>query len=166
MVIDLLEHLPGDDVLKEEGLPFITSEPVRGYDAGLWQALRDESLPTDDLSEPGRSFFAFRTLAGSPLGYGGFERYGTHVLVRSLVVLPAQRGRGVGRNMLAILLRRAFDAGGRTAWLLTTTAAAFFEATGFSSSARELAPSAILESRQAATLCPVSAVLMSKRISL
>ncbi|MEF9443339.1 arsenic resistance N-acetyltransferase ArsN2 [Burkholderia sp. 1B3(2022)] len=164
--VELLDKRPTGDVMKEEGVPFIVRHHVAGSDHALQQALLHAALPTDDLEEPGRSFFAYETLAGSLLGYGGFERYGDQVLVRSLVVRTEHRRHGIGRNMLAVLLRDAFDAGGRTAWLLTSTAAAFFEAAGFKAKARELAPAEVLATRQAAALCPASAVLMSRAIVL
>ncbi|MCA8223371.1 arsenic resistance N-acetyltransferase ArsN2 [Burkholderia multivorans] len=162
--VELLDQRPASDLMKEEGVPFIVRRQVAGSDHALRQALLDAALPTDDLEEPGRSFFAYETLAGSLLGYGGFERYGNQVLVRSLVVLAEHRRHGIGRNMLAVLLRDAFDAGGRTAWLLTTTSAAFFEATGFKAKPREVAPAEVLATRQAIALCPASAVLMSRAI--
>lgn len=165
-VIELLDHLPKQDVKKEEGAPFIVRRRLAGNDPAFKRALADAELPTDDLGEPGRSFFAYEALDGSPVGYGGFELYGAHVLVRSLVVLPEHRGRGVGRNMLAVLLRDAFDGGGRNAWLLTTTATAFFGTTGFKPIARELAPADVLATQQAAALCPATAVLMTRAISL
>lgn len=164
--VELLDQRLASDVMKEEGVPFIVRRRVTGNDHALRQALLDAALPTDDLEEPGRSFFAYQTLAGSLLGYGGFEQYGNQVLVRSLIVLPEHRRHGIGRNMLAVLLRDAFDAGGRTAWLLTTTAAAFFGATGFKVAARESAPAEVLATRQATALCPASAVLMSRTIVL
>ena len=100
------------------------------------------------------------------MGYGGFERVGRDVLVRSLVVLPHVRRRGIGDGMLALLLRRAFDKGGRDAWLLTTTAAPFFERAGFKPAERTAAPAAILATRQAASLCPSSAALLNRRMTL
>ncbi|WP_332681733.1 arsenic resistance N-acetyltransferase ArsN2 [Bosea sp. (in: a-proteobacteria)] len=127
-------------------------------------ALAQAGLPTADLSEPGRSFFAFRTLSGRPLGHGGFERYGPDVLIRSVVVAQEARGMGVGRAILPLLLRRAFDQGGRRAWLLTSDAAPFFEKIGFRRTERAEAPAAILATQQAAALCPASAVLLTRQI--
>nr|WP_311925045.1 GNAT family N-acetyltransferase [Microvirga sp. 3-52] len=80
-------------------------------------ALQAEGLPTDDLEEAERTFFQYTTLGGSPVGYGGFERYGSDVLLRSMVVLPEMRGQGIGRNMALLLMRRAFDQGARTAYV-------------------------------------------------
>jgi len=152
--------------LQNEGNPWLLDTPIAGGDPGLAAALQAAGLPGDDLTEPHRSFFAFATRTGERVGYGGFERTGPDVLLRSLVVLPQARHRGIGRQMLALLLRRAFDEGGREAWLLTTTAASFFERAGFRPIERTAAPAAILASRQATALCPASAVLLTRSITL
>ena len=166
MVIELLPQRPADEICKEDGVPLLVDTPIAGSDAGLALALQEAGLPTDDLAEPGRSFFAYATVSGGRVGYGGFERMGSDVLVRSLAVLPSARHRGIGGGMLALLLRRAFDAGGRDAWLLTTTAAPFFERAGFKPVERGAAPASILSTRQAASLCPASAVLLKRSIRL
>ena len=67
---------------------------------------------------------------------------------------------------LAPFVRRAFDEGGREAWLLTTTAAPFFERAGFNPAERAATPAAILATRQAASLCRSSAALLSRRMML
>ncbi|MCE4547940.1 MULTISPECIES: arsenic resistance N-acetyltransferase ArsN2 [Caballeronia] len=165
-VVDVLAHAPEREMLKEDGVPFIVARAIPGDDATFVQTMRDAQLPVDDLSEPGRAFFKFSTLAGVHIGYGGFERYGSDALVRSIVVASGHRGMGIGRNLLFVLLHEAFDAGARTAWLLTTDTSAFFEKTGFRAVMREAAPPTILMTQQACTLCPASAVLMSRAITL
>ncbi|CAE6830932.1 hypothetical protein R69746_06496 [Paraburkholderia aspalathi] len=165
-VTDLLDHVPGHEMLKEEGAPFIVARAIAGNDTGLANALRSADLPRSDLNEPGRSFFTFSTLAGSHVGYGGFEQCGSDVLVRSVIVEPHHRGKGIGRNLIAVLLREAFDAGARTAWLLTTGATALFEKAGFKPVTRDAAPAAILATRQATDLCPATATLLSRTITL
>lgn len=162
----LLASMPDREILKEEGAPFIVARRIARDNAEFVQALRDAELPINDLSESGRSFFTFSTLAGAHLGYGGFEQYGRDVLIRSLVVVSDQRGKGIGRNVLAVLLREAFDAGARTGWLLTTNESAFFEKSGFTPVSRDAAPASILATRQATDLCPSSAVLLSRAITL
>ncbi|MGN6581944.1 MAG: arsenic resistance N-acetyltransferase ArsN2 [Bordetella sp.] len=165
LVLDLLE--PGfiADVNKEEGTPFLRDKRIAGDDPGLAAALLGAGLPADDLAQDGRTFYEYGALAGRLIGYGGFERYGQDVLLRSIVVSPADRGQGAGRNLLALLLRRAYDRGARQAWLLTETAAPFFERVGFKAVAREQAPQAILATRQAQSLCPVGATLMTRTIT-
>jgi arsenate reductase len=162
MVIELLPQRPAGEIRKEDGTPLLVDTPTAGNDTGLIMALQEAGLPTDDLTEPGRSFFAYAPVTGKRVGYGGFERMGRDVLVRSLFVLPHARQRGIGGGILALLLRRAFDEGGRDAWLLTTTAAPFFERQGFKPVERTSAPASVLATRQAASLCPASAGLLRR----
>jgi len=132
----------------------------------LSEALVGAALATDDLAEPGRQFFAYDTLDGARVGYGGFELHGRDLLLRSIVVVPAARRRGIGAGILALLLRRGFDQGARVAWLLTTTADGFFGKAGFRKIDRSQAPDVILASRQASSLCPASASLLTRPIQL
>ncbi len=163
LVLDLLPEIATDQV-KEDGGIVVADRPVDPDDQGLRAALDEAGLPSADLSEPGRSFFAFRTLSGRLLGHGGFERYGADVLIRSVVVAKEGRNSGVGRAILPLLLRRAFDLGARQAWLLTADAAGFFEKNGFKRIERSKAPAAILATQQAAALCPASAALLTRQI--
>ncbi|PIO97654.1 arsenic resistance N-acetyltransferase ArsN2 [Pleomorphomonas carboxyditropha] len=166
MVLDLLPEEPLPDFIKDDGEPALRDTAVTGDDAGLLAALAVADLPTYDLSEPGRAFFAFRSLFGELLGYGGFELYGEEVFLRSLVVLPERRGAGVGKAIVARLARRAFDLGGRRLWLLTTTAVPFFETIKFKHVDRADAPASILATRQAQGLCPSLAAVLTRPIYL
>nr|WP_082979964.1 arsenic resistance N-acetyltransferase ArsN2 [Labrys sp. WJW] len=166
VVLDLLPTMTvSSAVEKEEGAPFLKDAPVAPTDPALVASLQAANLPTDDLAEPGRTFFAYETLNGRPVGFGGYELQGEHVLIRSVVVSPEVRGTRVGRNILPLLLFRAHQAGAKRAWLLTTSAPDFFSRAGFKPVERAEAPTAILATRQAASLCPASAVLMTREIS-
>lgn len=164
VVLDLLPAMTANDAFKEEGAFFLRDRPIAGDDAGLVEALRGENLAVDDLGEPGRRFFVYRSLAGAVLGYGGYELYGADVFLRSIVVTQTGRGQGIGRNLVPLLSYRALREGARTAWLLTSTAADFFDKLKFKRVARDEAPPAILATRQAQTLCPASATLMRKKL--
>lgn len=166
IVLDILPALPTGDVIKEDGTPVLVDALIDGTAPELHAALDQAGLPTDDLTESGRVFFAYSTLSGERVGYGGFEQYDREVLLRSIVVLPAKHRRGIGRGIVPLLMRRAFDAGGRRAWLLTTTATAFFERAGFKPADRAKAPEAILSSRQASSLCPSTAAFLVRTIDL
>ena len=166
VVLDLLPSPPTADLAKEDGTPVLADAQIDGTAPELRAALEQAGLPIDDLAEPGRVFFAYSTLAGERVGYGGFEQYGREVLLRSIVVPLAKQRRSIGRAIVPLLMRRAFDAGGRRAWLLTTTATAFFERVGFKPTDRAKAPEAILSSRQASTLCPSTAACLVRSIEL
>jgi N-acetylglutamate synthase-like GNAT family acetyltransferase len=124
----------------------------------LAAALAAAGLPTEDLEDGGRSFFAFED-NGRPIGFGGFELYGEDALLRSVVILQEARGMGYGRAVTEAVLARAHEAGARTAYLLTTTAEAFFEHDGFRRVERSTAPASILATRQATTICATAALL-------
>lgn len=133
-----------------------------GGDTALIDALVAAELPVDDIADAGRSFFRVEE-DGRLLGYGGFELYGEDALLRSIVVPPAKRGRGSGRVLAEALLAEIGNAGGRRAYLLTTTATAFFEHLGFARIDREIAPPAILATRQASSIC-ASADLLTRTV--
>ncbi len=162
---DAAAELEKKEVKKEEGTPFLRDEPIAGDAPDFVAALLDAGLPIGDLAESNRTFYAYRTPAGRLAGYGGFERYADNALLRSITVPPMNRGQGIGRNLLALLQRRAYGLGARQAWLLAGTAAPFFAQAGFKAVAREQAPQAILATRQAADLCPANAALMKRTIA-
>lgn len=128
----------------------------------LRAALNASDLVVDDLDEEGCSFYRF-VAEDRIVGFGGYERCGDDALLRSIVVLPAEQGKGLGRRIAAELLQRMSAEGVREVFLLTTTAAGFFEALGFRRMDRSAAPASILTTRQAASLCPTSAILLTRR---
>jgi len=166
IILDLVNGRAPDDLTKEDGARFLRDRPISGDDRELRSALAEAELPVDDLEEAGRHFFAYHTLDGTLAGFGGYEIYGSDVLLRSVVVPPKARGAGIGRNLVALLARRAFDHGAHRAFVLTTTARSFFARLGFERIDRKAAPPAILATRQAAGLCPSTASLLARRIAL
>ncbi len=141
----------------------LDQQPASGRDQDLRAALQAAGLPIDDLEQSGRTFFRFAD-KGQIVGFGGLEPYGDCALLRSVVVLPEQRGRGYGEAISRRLLDEAGRGGARTVYLLTQSAAAFFEHRGFVKVERTAAPATILQTRQAASLCPASAGLFAKSI--
>ncbi|WP_454812251.1 arsenic resistance N-acetyltransferase ArsN2 [Labrys neptuniae] len=166
VVLDLLPPaaMPSS-MQKEDGAPFLKNLPVDPSDPVLIAALRAEDLPVDDLAETGRIFFGYRTLDGQLVGFGGYELLGADALIRSVVVSPELRRARIGRNIVPLLLFRAHEAGAKRAWLLTTSASDFFSRLGFKPVERAEAPTAVLATRQASSLCPASAILMRREIS-
>lgn len=131
----------------------------------LAETLRTAGLPTDDLAEPGRCFFRFRTATGRLVGFIGWEPAGEAVLLRSLVVVPAERGQGWSRIMTDWALEQLVEAGVADVYLLTTTVEPLARKLGFSRIERAQAPPAIQASRQYASLCPAAAALLYRRLS-
>lgn len=147
-----------------DGATVLTLEAIEGKAADLKSALEAANLPIDDLDEPGRSFFRIKRGEGT-VGFGGYELHEEDALLRSVVIPPGLRGRGEGRHATELILKRAFEEGARSAYLLTASAAPFFEKIGFARIDRSVAPASIRETRQAASLCPASAAMMAKRLS-
>ena len=130
----------------------------------LAAALRQANLPADDLAAAGRRFYRAADADGAILGFGGFEGSGRDQLLRSVVLAPAARGRGHGRDLVEALLAQARKDGAERAWLMTTDAADFFRHLGFADAARDAAPAVVTQSQQFTTLCPASAQLLVKDI--
>lgn len=164
-VLDLLTDWPREDFIKDDGTPFLESVRIPGASVDLREALASANLPTGDLEEPGRTFFRFQLLGGLVVGYGGYEIHGSDALLRS-VCRTERSAKGVGPNLVQLLMSRAFDDGARQAFVLTEGASEFFRRIGFKDTDRASAPEAIRSTRQALELCPASAALLSRRIAL
>lgn len=146
---------------RQVGATAFSLEAIDSDAADLRDALSAEHQPVEDLGEAGQHLFRVRR-GGDVVGFGGYALHGDSALLRSVVVVPAQRGHGVGRSVIGLLLRKASGEGARNAFLLTETAVPFFEKLGFARIDRSVAPSAITSSRQASSLCRASAALMTR----
>jgi N-acetylglutamate synthase-like GNAT family acetyltransferase len=139
-------------------------DQILGSDADLVTALAAAGLPTDDLGQACRSFFRFRE-HGHLIGFIGWETTDeATALLRSLVVVPPLRGKGLGTAMTNWALMRLAELGIGDAYLLTTTAEAFAVRLGFARVDRASVPPSIGQSRQFARLCPNSAVLLHREL--
>ena len=128
--------------------------------------LAEAQLPVRDLDLATHlTFWVVRDDSFSPVGAIGLERYGEVGLVRSLVVAPTQRRHGVGRALVRTLEEQANTAGIAQLVLLTETAETFFRRLGYAVIARDRAPPAVASSAEFVTLCPVTAVCMTKHLS-
>ena len=126
-------------------------------------ALKSADLPADDIDLPGRTFFEF-SRNGETVGWGGFETHGTDGLLRSMVVEPAYRSKGVGIAVLRVIEAIAAEQGIARFHLLTTTASSFFEQQGYAVNQRVSAPPLISQTEQFMGLCPGSACYMCKAL--
>jgi len=159
------------DVVVVEALLGAAAGPATAQDLaaadlpGLAAALAAAGLPSSDVAAPGRRFWRFLDRTGAVVGFGGLELAGAHALLRSVVVLEGGRGRGVGRAIVAATVRRAAWLGADRLWLLTTTAPGFFERLGFERADRTAAPPAIAATTEFATLCPATAICLTKPLA-
>lgn len=101
----------------------------------------------------------------APSAVVALEGRGPDLLLRSLAVEPARRGRGCAESLVTAVEALARDEGARTLWLLTETAEAFFARRGYEAVERGAAPAAIRATRQFSELCPDAATLMHKPLA-
>lgn len=131
--------------------------------ADLADLLAANDLPHEDLEASPGAFVAGH-VDGDVVCGGGVERYGDDAMLRSVVVAEAHRSRGYGAAVCEHLEAVAADEGATDSYLLTTTAADFFEARGYDAVPREAVPAAVLGSTLVAKHCPVSAVCMHRSL--
>ncbi|MCZ2809221.1 MAG: GNAT family N-acetyltransferase [Candidatus Bathyarchaeota archaeon] len=94
----------------------------------------------------------------------GLEMHGHVALLRSLVVLVNKRGSSLGAALVSHAEQYAAQQRVYTIYLLTTTAAGFFERHGYSHVSRQTAPAAIAGTSQFSGLCPSSSAFMAKSV--
>ena len=136
-------------------------------DMEIVRALLDVcALPHDDLTLAHLDHFVVACVQEECVGTVGLEPRGEAALLRSLAVAPEHRGRGTGRRLIEAVEERARREGIRALYLLTTTAAGYFEAFGYERLPREALPPSIRDTPEAARLCPASATCMTKPLSV
>ncbi len=138
--------------------------PVPASTVDLWAvlALLDaEHLPTADVGLHVKDFFVIRD-AHRVIGAIGTETYGSDALLRSLIVAPDRRSRGLGRRLVEHALAASLAQDVRTVYVLTQSAERFAETLGFERCDRATVPAAIARTSEFASLCPASAVCMRR----
>lgn len=85
-------------------------------------------------------------------------------LLRSVAVASALWRQEMGTRLVSAVEKRASELGLRRLWLLTTTAPGFFRRLGYVDALRAHAPEAVQTSSEFKSLCPASAVCLSKPI--
>lgn len=133
--------------------------------AWIRSALSDSGLPTEDLQDGSSVEFLIAADGDEDrLGAIGVELHGRYGLLRSLVVVPQARNRGVGAFLVAALERRMAELALSELWLLTIDAESFFVRQGFEIAARDKVPAEIRATEEFATLCPATAHVMRKAL--
>lgn len=128
------------------------------------ELLQNAQLPSADIGHNPRARFYLIEQAGQPVGLAGLECYGHDALLRSLLVQPAYRGRGLAAQLVDHIQQMAAAQGASALYLLTTDAADYFRRIGFRDIAREAAPPAIRQTEQFSQLCPAAASLLWRPI--
>jgi amino-acid N-acetyltransferase len=142
--------------------------PIRASRAADFSGVRDlliaGRLPTEDLNRaPGLRFWVAED-QNRIVGAVGLETWGPAGLLRSLVVSPSYRQRGLGSSLTTMLEREARTEGIGVLVLLTETAEAFFKRHGYQVIEREYVAEEIKHSAEFQSLCPASAICMTKAL--
>ena len=143
-------------------MPGIVIEPAGSQDLALVASLLVESgLPAGDLGAENQRFLVARE-SGALVGCIGLELYDSAALLRSMAVVPARQGTGVGRALYRRALAEARSHGVLALYLLTTAAELYFARQGFRVIGRDQVPARVRASAEFGSLCPASATCMWK----
>jgi amino-acid N-acetyltransferase len=128
---------------------------------GIIELLEKVKLPINDLPAQIDQFLIVES--GQEItAVVGLEKYEDYGLLRSLAVDPLQRGKHLAVDLVKQLEENARNQGVRGIYLLTETAAAFFEKQGYQKIERNITPAALQQSSQFSYICPQSATVMKK----
>lgn len=138
-------------------------DQAQPYKDALIELLAAEKLPVADLPETLDNFIV-AIQDGSVVGVAGVEVYGQYGLLRSLAVHPAHRSVGIAGKLLARLTNMSRLKGLSELYLLTETAPAYFERQHYAQITREEVPAEVQRSSEFSHVCPVSAIVMKKKL--
>lgn len=144
--------------------------PARAHDfAAVRGLLADSALVYEDLTPANLDHFVVLPTeedAAALAAVAGLETFqeSQEALLRSVAVSPSLRKHGIGASLVAAVEATARVLGMKRLWLLTTTAPDFFRRLGYADTARADAPAAVQQSGEFKSLCPASAVCLSKRL--
>ena len=128
------------------------------------QLLAQCGLPNADVGQALLRTFVGARSKGALAGVVGIEPRDHTGLLRSLAVAPEHRGLGIGSRLCDEAEALARGCGIAHLYLLTTTAADWFGARGYTRVDRDALPEAIRSSEQFRSLCPATAVAMHKAL--
>ncbi|WP_439531668.1 arsenic resistance N-acetyltransferase ArsN2 [Marinobacter adhaerens] len=131
-------------------------------DESLIELLSRSALPTSDINQSGSICFFGCHQSGKLIGSVGIEIGKKSVMLRSLATREEVRNTGLGRALVEHAELNASLKGVGAIYLLTTTAADFFERLGYEKLCREQAPDDIKKTTQFSDLCPTTSSLMRK----
>ena len=139
-------------------MPEIELKPAQPaqFDA-IARLLRAAGLPVEDLDVAVLDAFVVATEGEVCVGVAGLEIYESYALLRSLAVEPRHRSRGLGAQLVDTVETEAQARGVTALYLLTTTAATFFERVGYTAHDRAAVPPAIAATTEFSSLCPDTA---------
>jgi amino-acid N-acetyltransferase len=125
----------------------------------LFALLQQLALPTDGLCDHLSTVLVARE-GGGVIGSAALECYGSAALLRSVAVVAAKRGHGLGERLTRAALDLAQARGITEVYLLTETAQHYFPRFGFQAIPRQAVSPAIHHSVEWTSVCPETAQAM------
>ena len=123
--------------------------------------LEGSALPTEGLIDQFPDAYVLAWAGPNLVGAAGLEVHERAGLLRSVAVAEAVRGSGVGARLVRDRLQRARAIGLARVFLLTTTAAGYFQRLGFSPVDRSAVPAELAKAPEFSRICPESAVCLA-----
>ena len=144
----------------EQGMA-ATIAPADDADVPAILALLERSgLPQDGFTDHARTALVARA-GDSVVGSAALELYGRAALLRSVTVDASLRGQGLGQQLTRAALDLARQRGVKTVYLLTEIAGGFFPRFGFHPIERSAVDTAVQQSVEFTSACPVSAQVLA-----
>jgi len=131
--------------------------------SAIERLLTDAHLPVDGARAAFQTGFVAED-GGRVIGGAALECFEDGALLRSVVVDPSARGRGLGQRLTRAALDEASSLRLPAVYLLTTTAEGFFPKLGFVRTTRDAVPSSVQESVEFRSACPASAAVFARRL--
>ncbi|UCG53010.1 MAG: arsenite methyltransferase [Candidatus Latescibacterota bacterium] len=117
-------------------------------------------LCSDGIEDQFGEAYVLAEASGKVIACAGIETHGSHGLLRSVAVVPEKRGLKIGKTLVVNRLEWAKSRGIGAVYLLTVTAADYFEALGFERTGRSDTPPEIQKTHEFSEACPETADVM------
>jgi len=135
------------------------------YKSQVLALLGDQKLPVSDI--PGSlNNFVIAIEGGEVIGVAGLEVYSNYGLLRSLAVRPEFRGKKIAGKLISRIEAMSFSKGLKAIYLLTETAAGYFKLKFYEEVKRDDVPAEVQASSEFSHVCPQSAIVMKKTLSV
>jgi amino-acid N-acetyltransferase len=136
---------------------------AKTYRDSIVAMLEAEKLPVSDLPADLDNFLVALE-NNEVIGVAGLETYRNYGLLRSLAVKPTFRSQGVAGKLLKEIESTAVNKGITAVYLLTETAADYFDRKNYCRISRADIPTDVQESSEFSYACPQSAIVMKKTL--
>jgi amino-acid N-acetyltransferase len=143
---------------------FMIITEAKSFKEDVINLLSAAKLPVEDLPT-GLDNFIVAIEDDRVIGVAGLELYGSYGLLRSVAVDSQQRSKGVTAELLTRIEEIATELNLEGIYLLTETAADYFNRKGYEHIARMDIPEEVKASSEFSHVCPQSAIAMKKSIN-